>query len=231
MSRPITANAIEAPTHGWHASHRTNLERTVRSAVRHSRFVRVLRVALPVAAVVAIGTYVALTYFNPMAALARLPSVSGKLGVQGSKITMESPKIAGIGRNQRGYQLTAETAVQDITKPDQLDLKNLRAEIEMADADMLVVTAKSGTYHTKMDKITLREHVVFTTAQGLTAKLREAVIDMKKGTLQSDQAVDFRLPSGRVQANGVEIEDSGDVVRFTRGVVFDLVAEEPEAKK
>ena len=231
MSRPITANAIEAPTHGWHASHRANLERTVRSAVRHSRFVRVLRVALPVAVVVSIGTYVVLTYFSPMAALASLPSVSGKLGVQGSKITMESPKIAGIGRNQRGYQLTAETAVQDITKPDQLELKNLRAEIEMADADMLVVTAKNGTYHTRMDKVTLREHVVFTTAQGLTAKMREAVIDMKKGTLQSDQAVDFRLPSGRVQSNGVEIEESGEVVRFTRGVVFDLDAQEPEAKK
>jgi lipopolysaccharide export system protein LptC len=101
----------------------------------------------------------------------------------------------------------------------------------MADADIVVVTAKSGTYHTKIDKVTLREHVVFTTAQGLNAKLREAVIDMKKGTLQSEQFVDFKLPSGRVQANGVEIEDSGEVVRFTRGVIFDVDAEAPEAKK
>ncbi len=227
----MTANAIEAPASGWHASQRTNVERTVRSAGRHSRLVRVLRVALPVAVVMAIGTYVVLTFYNPMAALARLPSVSGKLGVQGSKITMEAPKIAGIGRNQRAYQLTAETAVQDLKKPDQIELQNLRAEIEMADADIVVVTAKSGTYHTKIDKVTLREHVVFTTAQGLNAKLREAVIDMKKGTLQSEQFVDFKLPSGRVQANGVEIEDSGEVVRFTRGVIFDLDAEAPEAKK
>ncbi len=227
----MTANAIEAPASGWHASQRTNLERAVRSAGRHSLFVRVLRVALPVAVVMAIGTYVVLTFYNPMAALARLPSVSGKLGVQGSKITMESPKIAGIGRNQRAYQLTAETAVQDLKKPDQIELQNLRAEIEMADADIVVVTAKSGTYHTKIDKVTLREHVVFTTSQGLNAKLREAVIDMKKGTLQSDQSVDLKLPSGRVQANGVEIEDSGEVVRFTRGVIFDVDAEAPEAKK
>lgn len=229
----MTANALEAPAAGWYdASQRTNVERTVRSAGRHSRFVRVLRVTLPVTVVVAIGAYVVLTYYNPMEALARLPSVSGKLGVQGSKITMESPKIAGIGRNQRGYTVTAETAVQDITKPDQLELKNLRAEIEMADTDILVVTAKTGTYYTKTDKVTLREHVVFTTAQGLNAKMREAVVDMKKGTLQSDQFVDFKLPSGRVQANAVEIEDNGEVVRFSRGVVFDLDAgDEPEAKK
>ncbi len=227
----MTADAIEAPASGWHASQRVSLERTVRSAGRHSRFVRVLRIALPVTVVLALAAYVGLTYFNPMAALASLPSVSGKVGVQGSKITMEAPKIAGIGRNQRAYQVTAETAVQDILKPDQLELKNLRAEIEMADTDILVVTAKTGTYHTKADKVTLREHVVFTTAQGLNAKMREAVVDMKKGTLHSDQAVDFKLPSGRVLANAVEIEDSGEVVRFTRGVIFDLDADEPEAKK
>jgi len=49
--------------------------------------------------------------------------------------------------------------------------------------------------------------------------------------LASEQFVDFKLPSGRVQANGVEIEDSGEVVRFTRGVIFDVDAEAPEAKK
>lgn len=227
----MTANAIEAPAAGWHASQRKDLERSVRSAGRHSRLVRVLRIGLPAAVVVAFGAYMGLSYFNPMEALARLPSVSGKLGVSGSKITMDAPKIAGIGRNQRAYQMTAETAVQDIKKPEELELKNLRAEIEMADSDILVVTAKTGTYYTKSDKVTLREHVVFTTAQGLNAKMREAVIDMKKGTLQSDQFVDFKLPSGRVQANGVEIEDNGEVVRFTRGVVFDLDADGPEKKK
>jgi lipopolysaccharide export system protein LptC len=227
----MTANAIDVPTHGWNASRRTNVERTVRSARRHSRIVRVVRIALPVAVILGLGAFVLLNYFDPMNALAKLPSVSGKLGVQGSKITMELPRIAGITRDSRSYQLTAETAVQDITKPDQIELQNLRAEIEMADADVVVVTAKSGTYNTKIDKVTLREHVVFTSAQGYNAKMREAVIDMKKGTLQSDQAVDVKMPSGRVVSNGIEIENSGEVVRFTRGVVFDLDAEEPEAKK
>jgi len=193
--------------------------------------VRVLRILVPSVVVIGGLAVVMMSYFKPMQAFDKMPKVSGKLAVQGSKITMEAPRIAGIGRNQRSYQMVAESAVQDITKPDQLELKNLRAEIEMADSDILAVTAKTGTYHTKMDKVILREHVVFTTAQGLNAKMREAVIDMKKGTLQSEQFVDFKLPSGRVQANGVEIEDSGEVVRFTRGVIFDLDAAEPEAKK
>ena len=97
-------------------------------AARHSRMVRILRVAVPAAVALSMASIVLISIFNPFRALMpQLPSMDN-LVVSGSKITMESPKIAGIGRNQRAYQVTAETAVQDITKPDQLELKNLRAE-------------------------------------------------------------------------------------------------------
>ena len=39
-----------------------------------------------------------------------------------------------------------------------------------------------------------------------------------------------QLPNGVIISNGIEIEDSGDVVRFTRGVVLNLDGEEPGAK-
>ena len=226
----MTATAIDAPTHGWKAVAGRNVERTVRSAGRHSRVVRVVRIALPVAIVLGLGGYAGVTYFNPMAVLASAPSVSGKLAVQGSKITMELPRIAGISRDQRSYQITAETAVQDIAKPDQIELQNLRAEMEMADSEMVVITAKSGTYHSKGDRIVLREHVVVTSSQGYNAKLREAVVDMKKGNVQSDQPVEVKMPAGVISANGVEIVDSGDVIRFTHGVVMNVDAETAEPK-
>jgi lipopolysaccharide export system protein LptC len=231
MSRPVTANAIDGPARGWRATGRTNLERTVRSAGRHSRMVRIVRVGLPAAIVITLGAYFGASYFNPMGVLASVPSVSGKLAVQGSKITMELPKIVGVTRDQRSYQLTAETAVQDITKPDQIELHNLRAEMEMAGADMVVITANSGTYNTKGDKVVLRDHVVVTSTQGYNAKLREAVVDMKKGNVVSEQPVEVRMPSGLINANGMEVENSGEVVRFTRGVVFDMDAQESPNKE
>src|SRR5262249_30378145 len=151
-------------------------------------------VGLPILVVVGLGGDIGMTHFNPMNVLASAPSVSGKLAVQGSKITMELPQNAGITRDQRSYQITAENAVQDITKPDQVELLNLRAEMEMAGADMVVITAKSGTYNTKGDKVVLREHVVVTSTQGYNAKMREAVVDMKKGNVVSQQPVEVRMP-------------------------------------
>jgi lipopolysaccharide export system protein LptC len=231
MARPITAMMLDRPARGWTAPRRADVERTVRSAGRHSRVVRAVRVALPLAVILGLGAFVVVTWFNPLAALKALPSVSGKLAVQGSKITMELPRIAGITRDARSYELTAETAVQDITKPDQIELQNLRAQMEMADADVVVITAKSGTYNTKGDSIVLREHVVVTSANGYNAKLREAVVDMKKGNVVSERPVEVKLPNGVLSANGLEIENSGDVVRFTRGIVLNLEGAQPQEAK
>src|SRR3954454_9989831 len=185
MSRPITANAI-SETHGWTASRRSDVERAVRVAGRHSIAVRVVRIGLPIGVVVGLTTLVLNTYFQQMQMLEKLPSVSGKLAVQGSKITMELPHIAGFTRDSRSYELNAETAVQDITKPDMVELQNLRARIEMQDKDVVLITANAGTYHTKADRIVLRDQVVVTSEQGYKALMSEAAVEMKKGNVVSE---------------------------------------------
>ena len=231
MSRPITADAIEAPTHGWTAaSARSDMERLVRAARRHSRVVRVVRVMLPIAVVLGLGTLVFVTYFDPMRMLDSLPAVSGKLAVQGSKITMEAPRIAGFTRDSRSYEMTAETAVQDIRSPDVVDLKNLRATVELPGPNLFQLTAASGVYNTKSEQLIMRDRVNFTTAHGYRGKLREASVDVKKGNIVSDQPVEIILPDGLLKANRLEIEDSGDVIRFDKGVVLTLDAKPEPAK-
>jgi lipopolysaccharide export system protein LptC len=222
MNQPVTANAIELEPRGWTASRRSDVDKAVRSARRHSRIVRIVRVGLPIAVVVAVGALVFVTYFKPV--LDTIPKVSGKLAVQGSKITMELPRIAGFTRDSRAYELTAETAIQDITVPDMIELANLRAKMELQDKDVVQVTAKGGTYNTKGDKIILRDQVIVTSAQGYTARMREAAVDMKKGNVVSEQPVEVTLPNGVLTANRMEIKDSGEVLFFDRGVVLTMDA-------
>ena len=225
-----TATAINE-THGWAPSRRSDVERAVRVASRHSVLVRVMRIGLPVAVVVGLTSLVAITYFKPMQMFDKLPSVSGKLAVQGSKITMELPRIAGFTRDSRAYELNAETAVQDIAKPDIVELQNLRAKMELQDKDVVQVTANAGTYHSKGDRIILRDQIVVTSQQGYKAVLREAAVEMKKGNVVSEQPVEITLPNGMLKANRMEIRDSGDVIRFEKGVIFDLDAEKKEASR
>ena len=231
MSRPITADAMQHGTRGWTASRRVDVDRAVRRAGRHSIVVRLVRIGLPVAVVASLTVLVLFTYFRPMQIFDKLPSVSGKLAVQGSKITMELPRIAGFTRDSRAYELNAETAVQDILSPDVVELQNLRAKMELQDKDVVLMTANSGTYNTKADKIILRDRIVITSQQGYKANLREAAVEMKKGSVVSELPVEITLPNGLLKANRLEIIDSGDVIRFENGVVLDLDGEKKEAAR
>ena len=222
MVRPITANDVGAEGSGWRSTRRNDTDRVVRIARRHSLLVRLLRVGLPLGVIIGLTALVLVTYFKPMQIFEKLPGVSGNLGIQGSKITMQLPKIAGFTRDSRPYELTAENAVQDIAAPDVIELQNLRARMEMQDKDVVNMTAKAGTYNTKGDKIVLRDQIVVTSGQGYSARLREAAVDMKAGNVVSDQPVEVTLPNGLLLSNGMEIAESGAVIRFNRGVVLTL---------
>jgi lipopolysaccharide export system protein LptC len=229
MSRSVS-NVIDANERGWTASRRTDVDRAVRTAGRHSLLVRVTRVGLPIAVVVGLAALGAATYFKPMQTFAKVP-VSGKLAVEGSKITMELPHIVGFTRDNRAYELHAETAVQDIANPDVVELQNLRARMEMQDKDVVNVTAKSGTYATKADNVVLHDEIVVTSQNGYKARLREAAIEMKKGGVVSNQPVDITLPNGWLKSNRMEIVDSGDVIRFERGVTLYIEADKGGASQ
>jgi lipopolysaccharide export system protein LptC len=190
-----------------------------------------VRIALPVAVVVGLTVLVLFTYFKPMEMFEKLPSVSGKLAVQGSKITMELPRIAGFTRDSRSYELNAETAVQDIAKPDIVELQKLRVRVEMQNKDVVLITANAGTYNTKADKIVLRDQVIVTSEQGYQVLMREAAVEMKKSNVVSELPVEIKLPNGLLKANRMEVLDSGDLIRFERGVVVDLDGAKQEASR
>ena len=106
------------------------LEARFASAARHSRMVRMLRIAVPAAVVLAMAGIVAVSVFNPFRMLLpKLPVDIGNLVVSGTKITMESPHMAGFSTDQRPYELWAKAAIQDLTDPDHVELKTLRAKV------------------------------------------------------------------------------------------------------
>jgi len=113
---------------------RADNARMFRAARRHSRLVRLLRVAIPVVVVLGVVTTVLSAYvLNPWRAF-KLPVSSAGLVVSGTTITMQQPRMAGFTQDRRPYVVTARAAAQDITKPETVKLQELRATIEFRDA-------------------------------------------------------------------------------------------------
>src|SRR5690348_7460771 len=120
-------NGPAAPTQP-HAvdANRADLEQMFRTAARHSGRVRLLRVAVPLGALLLCTVLALGAWLNPLRTLA-LPNVSGTLGISGTKITMQLPRLAGVTRDDRAYELSARTADQDLTKPDHVELRGIDA--------------------------------------------------------------------------------------------------------
>jgi lipopolysaccharide export system protein LptC len=214
---------------------RTDNERQFRLARRHSRRVRLLRIGIPTALGVGIVAIVLASVFNPSRLLSRLPTDFGSLVVSGTKITMTAPRLAGVTRDSRPYVVTARAAAQDFTKPDIIELHDINANLEMRDQGVVTVTARDGLYNAKTEMLTLKQDIVVTSSAGYRALLTEAVVDVRKGQIVSERPVKVISARGTIDANRLEVVNSGELVRFDRGVnmvlKLDAIAPPADRKK
>jgi len=190
--------------------------------MRHSRFVRFLRLAIPVGIACIFLIIGAAAYFNPFRNLAKLPIDPSKLVISGTKITMEAPRLAGYTRDDRPYEVTARAAAQDLSKPGVLELKVIHARVEMQNKAVIELSADTGVYDTKADTLHLIDNIVLTSSTGYKGRLLDALIEVKKGRVVSELPVEVEMLDGLLNANGVEVIENGALVRFVGGVQMDL---------
>ena len=229
MNRVITARTDQDAAHAYWTMGRGDSERAFKAARRHSRVVRILRIAVPLSVSFVFVVVALVTYLNPLRLLTKLPINVDNLVVSGTKVTMEQPHLSGFTSDARAYELTADTAAQDMTKPDMIELRNIRAKVEMQDKSKMELTAISGLYDSKGETLRLDRDIRINTS-GYRARLSEAMVDIRKGNVVSEHPVEVKMLQGTLNANRLDIIDSGDVVRFHDGVVMDMMLNQPPPK-
>jgi lipopolysaccharide export system protein LptC len=135
---------------------------------------------------------------------------------------MESPHLSGYTPDRRPYELWAKTATQDLTDPDHVDLKTLRAKVLMEDRTTLTLDARNGLFDTKEQLLDLHKDIFLQSSTGYEARLTQASVDMGRGTVTSDEHVDVKLLNGTLTADKLRITGGGEIVRFEGNVVMNL---------
>jgi lipopolysaccharide export system protein LptC len=199
-------------------------------AARHSRMVRVLRVAVPLVVGLAMAGLLGISIFNPFRVLSKLPLDMGNLVVSGTKITMESPHLSGFTPDKRPYEMWAKTATQDVTDPDHVELHTLRSKLLMEDQTTVTLDARTGMFDTKSQMLDLRQDVFVQSSTGYEARMTHALVDMANGTVTSEEPVDVKLLNGTLTADRMKITEKGDVVRFEKNVVMHLIMDQPSSE-
>jgi len=216
-------NSVQSPVY------QAGMDARFAIAARHSRLVRILRVAVPAAVLLSMTVIVGISIFNPFRILTKLPLDMGNLVVSGTKITMESPHLSGFSPDQRPYELWAKTATQDVTNPDHVELSTLRAKVLMEDKTTVALDARTGLFDTKSQLLDLHKDIFLQSSTGYEARLTAALVDIANGTVTSNEPVDVKLLNGTLRSDRLRITEKGEVARFEGNVVMNLIMDHPAA--
>jgi lipopolysaccharide export system protein LptC len=187
-----------------------------RAARRHSRIVRLLRWAIPLGAVLSFSGFIVLPFINPF----RASGVTvGAIRMDGTRVTMENPRLAGHRNDNKPYEVTAVSAVQDIRVPTIIELNRMSARLVNSNDSVMNLTALTAIFDTQRERLQLNGDVRVRTDAGQEAQLKSAEVDFKAGTVRSREPVTVRLPDMSVSADSLDIADNGATIAFVGRVV------------
>ncbi len=169
-------------------------ERAFARARRRSSRVRFLRKAILAGALGSVAAMALIAVYNPFSTKPGSLSFSN-ISIDGTKIAMARPKLAGFRTDGQPYMLTAEKALQDVRQPTVVELEKVSGEIGATGGETTRLSADAGVYDSAAERMKLSSNVRIGSAR-FEVRLRSADIDFKTGVYQSDEPVEVHVGDG-----------------------------------
>ncbi|NDA45830.1 MAG: hypothetical protein EBY21_00845 [Alphaproteobacteria bacterium] len=201
-------------------------QQAFRAARTHSAVVKGLKLLIIFIFIAAAAGFLLSLFLTPNAK----PSFGfavNQTNLNGTRITMESPKLSGFRRDGRPYEVTASSGVQDIRTPLVIELSDLAAKVGTGTDDQLTFSAPKGLFDSGRDVMQMnnagtQKQVQISSTTGFELILQSADLDFKAGTINSDDPVILNLPSGKISADRFAISGNGQIVTFEGRVMSEL---------
>jgi lipopolysaccharide export system protein LptC len=180
-------------------------------AQRHSRRVRVLKLAVPLAAAVIAVAFPVYSYLAAPVAIA----------VQAESGAFSNGKLVMANRFTKQkfpYSMTALRAIQDVGKQGIIDLEGINAKLPVSVDNTISVNASHGVYNRDGNTMNLTSDVTVKTTDGMEAKFKSVFLDMGKGTMKTSDPVDVSRAGSRITADSMSVQDNGKIVVFENKV-------------
>jgi len=187
----------------------------------YSRFVGMMKVLLPVGAVVLIALVVVWPYLQATDGRFRIGFAS-LVATQAERPNIVNPRLVGTDEKDQPFSITADLAKDFYLRKDfwgntatPVELEMPKADITLKDGTWLVLTANTGllTPNTKM--LELSGAVNLFHDSGYELRTTHAMVDLASGGAVSDRPVEGQGPFGTVNAEGLRLTDKGKDIVFT----------------
>lgn len=203
--------------------------REFRRARRHTIFVKVFRVILPLTALGVWSLYV-LPHVLPQGlglglglGPVQLPFDNAQVSIQDvdlspEELTMVNPRLEGSTDGGGRYLVEADQAIQALKKTDEVRLKVIRASVDDPKSGKATIQANQGELKLKQERLYLYGDILVRNEKGMTAKLELAYIDFKSQFLHSNRPVEMDLLGGTVRGRTLALYMKEKRAVFEKGV-------------
>ena len=179
----------------------------------YSLFVRIMKFALPLAAVAIVGVLITrMTSSTPQ--LQNLAAQPQAEKTTPGLIEMVQPKYEGIDEKGRPYTVTADKVTRAVDTPDTVLFANPVADITLADKTWLAAQARTGTLDRATAILDLKDDVSIFHDSGYELHAQDLRIYLKLKTARTSLPVQAQGPIGTLAAKSLDVLDQGDLIIF-----------------
>lgn len=181
----------------------------------YTRFVRSMRILLPLIAACVVGIVMAWPRMQSAVAPIRQQASAAKSASVTGKNELLNPSFKGIDNRNEPYTVTAARAVQSLNERDTIILEKPAAEILLNNGRRVGGEARRGSYAQKEGRLLLEDEVTLHDDEGYVFMTSKLLINLSAKEAWSDQPVWGSGPTGTLEASGVQAYDDKKVLIFT----------------
>lgn len=179
----------------------------------YSRFVAMMKLLLPLSALVLIALVIAWPHLDTADLRFRIGFAALQLS-DTEDPSMINPRYVGTDKNDQPFSLTADLA-RNLPGPGTwVELEMPKADITTDDGTWLVLTAENGVYARDAKTLDLSGKVNLFHDAGYEFRTERAAIDLASGAASGDVAVEGQGAFGHLTASGFVLLDRGRTIHF-----------------
>ena len=180
----------------------------------YSRFVALMRIALPATAGAIVILVIIWPQFGEKSKSFQLGLSSIKLEDEGGQHLI-NPRFSSADSKQQPFNLTARIATQQKSNPNLVELTLPKADLTTKMGTWIALSAKSGLYDRAAETLKLMGDVNLFHDSGYELSTMVANLNLAQGTAEGDLPITGHGPSGTIKGTGFKIVGQGKKMIFT----------------
>jgi lipopolysaccharide export system protein LptC len=202
VAEPLGRPPIMRGSRDWGARRRA----TARQTERYSRFVTIMKRALPLAAAALVAAVLIYALQPRQERSARVAMTFQRLGIVNNDLTMLKPRLTGTDDQGDPYLVTADEAVQDKSDAKRATLKNVQGDVALRDGTWISALAPQGVLDAKARRLALQGPIAVYSDSGYELHTASANVDMHTAMIVGNKGVNGQGPFGIFRADRFRLD-------------------------